>query len=65
MDAPLEELKARFLSVYGEIITRDGADDLLRWLTESDFFVALILSISVDTFNSKICGTYAAASRAA
>ena len=40
MDAPLEELKARFLSVYGETITRDGADDLLRWLTESDFFVA-------------------------
>jgi hypothetical protein len=25
----------------------------------------LILSISVDTFNSKICGTYAAASRTA
>lgn len=25
----------------------------------------LILSISVDTFNSKICGTYATASRAA
>lgn len=25
----------------------------------------MILSISVDTFNSKICGTYAAASRAA
>lgn len=40
MDASLEELKARFLSVYGETITREGADDLLRWLTESDFFVA-------------------------
>ncbi|WP_207667184.1 hypothetical protein, partial [Acutalibacter sp. 1XD8-33] len=26
--------------------------------------VHVILSISVDTFNSKICGTYAAASRA-
>lgn len=40
MNAPLEELKARFLNVYGETITREGADDLLQWLTESDFFVA-------------------------
>lgn len=33
-----------------------------NWLAEHEL---LILSISVDTFNSKICGTYAAASRAA
>lgn len=40
MNAPLEELKARFLNIYGETITRDGANDLLQWLNESDFFVA-------------------------
>ncbi len=40
MNAPLEELKARFLNVYSETITREGADGLLQWLTESDFFVA-------------------------
>lgn len=40
MNAPLEELKARFLNVYSETITREGADSLLQWLTESDFFVA-------------------------
>ena len=40
MNAPLEELKARFLSLYGETITREGADSLLQWLTESDFFIA-------------------------
>ena len=36
----LEELKAQFLAIYNENIQRDGADDLLKWLSESDFFVA-------------------------
>ncbi len=31
----------------------------------TNLYRKMILSISVDTFNSKICGTYAAASRAA
>ena len=35
----LEELKAQFLAIYNENIQRDGADDLLKWLSESDFFV--------------------------
>ena len=39
-----------------------GIVNLLRQLVAKDL---LILSISVDTFNSKICGTYATASRAA
>lgn len=36
----LEELKAQFFAVYNENIQRDGANDLLKWLSESDFFVA-------------------------
>lgn len=36
----LEGLKAQFLAIYNENIQRDGADDLLKWLSESDFFVA-------------------------
>lgn len=36
----LEELKAQFIAIYNENIQRDGADDLLKWLSESDFFVA-------------------------
>lgn len=36
----LEELKAQFLAIYNENIQRDGANDLLKWLSESDFFVA-------------------------
>lgn len=36
----LEELKAQFLAIYSENIQRDGADDLLKWLSESDFFEA-------------------------
>lgn len=36
----LEGLKAQFLDIYNENIHRDGADDLLKWLSESDFFVA-------------------------
>lgn len=36
----LEELKAQFLAIYNVNIQRDGADDLLKWLSESDFFVA-------------------------
>jgi len=36
----LSELKNRFLSIYKELVTRDGADAFLTWLDESDFFVA-------------------------
>lgn len=35
-----EELKAQFLAIYSENIRRDGAGDLLKWLSESDFFEA-------------------------
>ena len=35
----MSELKERFLSLY-RTITRDGADKLLEWLIESDFFIA-------------------------
>lgn len=34
------ELKERFLSVYNNAVHRDGSDVLLRWLEDSDFFVA-------------------------
>ena len=34
------ELKERFLSVYNNAVHRDGSDMLLRWLEDSDFFVA-------------------------
>lgn len=36
----LPDSKERFLALYRENITRNGADDLLEWLTASDFFVA-------------------------
>lgn len=36
----LTDFKERFLALYKENITRDGRDDLLEWLTTSDFFVA-------------------------
>lgn len=36
----LTDFKERFLALYKEYITRDGADDLMEWLTTSDFFVA-------------------------
>lgn len=34
------ELKERFISVYNNAVHRDGSDMLLRWLEDSDFFVA-------------------------
>ena len=34
------ELKERFFSVYNNAVHRDGSDMLLRWLEDSDFFVA-------------------------
>lgn len=34
------ELKERFLSAYNNAVHRDGSDMLLRWLEDSDFFVA-------------------------
>lgn len=36
----LEEMKAQFLEIYNESIKRDGAENLLKWLSESDFFEA-------------------------
>ena len=36
----LTDFKERFLALYKEYITRDGADDLMEWLTTSDLFVA-------------------------
>lgn len=36
----LEELKEKFLTLYDENITRDGASELRQWLSSSDFFVA-------------------------
>ncbi|MDE7349167.1 MAG: hydrolase, partial [Clostridia bacterium] len=32
--------KARFLKIYEENIKREGGDKLLKWLCDSDFFVA-------------------------
>lgn len=34
------EKKERFISIFKELIHRDGADNLLDWLNESDFFIA-------------------------
>ena len=34
------ESKDRFLNIYRETIKRDGSDELLEWLSKSDFFVA-------------------------
>jgi len=36
----LDELKDRFLEIYKELVTREGADKFLDWLLESDFFTA-------------------------
>lgn len=36
----MEEMKQRFLTLFGESITRDGANELLEWLTTSDFLRA-------------------------
>ena len=61
--AGLHRLEAAKLLGWAEIeCSVNDLDGLLAELAEID---EMILSISVDTFNSKICGTYAAASRAA
>ena len=36
----MSENQSRFLELYKQFIHRDGADKLLDWLTESDFFTA-------------------------
>lgn len=36
----MDDLKERFLSVYRDKVRRDGADALLEWLEQSDFFTA-------------------------
>lgn len=34
------ECKARFLKIFRENVTRDGSEELLRWLETTDFFTA-------------------------
>lgn len=36
----MNELKDRFLNIYRDSVKRDGAEKLLEWLQESDFFTA-------------------------
>lgn len=36
----LNELRDRFLDIYRDSVKRDGAEKLLEWLQESDFFTA-------------------------
>lgn len=36
----MEEDKVRFLALYNTLITRDGKESLLDWLSQSDFFTA-------------------------
>lgn len=36
----MSQQKERFLELYHTYITRDGADELLKWLESSDFFTA-------------------------
>lgn len=36
----MADMKAKFIEIYQSLIKRDGADKLLKWLEESDFFTA-------------------------
>ena len=36
----LANTKERFLKIYEDSIKREGSTELLRWLEDSDFFVA-------------------------
>ena len=52
-------------SFQGRTITLENLTPILSPKAQDKRKREMILSISVDTFNSKICGTYATASRAA
>ena len=36
----MEEKRERFISIFKDKVSRDGAHELLKWLEDSDFFVA-------------------------
>lgn len=36
----IEENKKEFLAIYNSLIKRDGADKLLKWMSDADFFEA-------------------------
>lgn len=36
----VEENKNNFIELYNQLITREGKEDMLRWICESDFFTA-------------------------
>lgn len=40
MPTPEGDKRQEFLDIYAKYVTRDGHDELLKWLDESDFFTA-------------------------
>ena len=40
MPTPEGDKRQEFLDIYAKYVTRDGHDELLKWLDESDFFIA-------------------------
>lgn len=48
-------MKDRFCKIYTSSITRDGADRMLKWLENSDFFTAPASTRFHDTFPGGLC----------
>ncbi len=52
----IELNKARFIKIYEENIKREGSDKLLKWLCDTDFFVAPASSKFHNAVTGGLCG---------
>lgn len=51
----LEQNQERFIEIFNKYITRDGADNLLDWLINSDFFTAPASSKFHSAYEGGLC----------
>ena len=55
MDYKIKDYKSEFLRIFKENITREGADKLLNWLKQSDFFTAPASTRFHSAFEGGLC----------
>ena len=54
-ETKIEECQERFIEIFNQYIKRDGADNLLDWLINSDFFTAPASSKFHSAYEGGLC----------
>ena len=54
-ETKLEQNQEKFIEIFNQYITREGADNLLDWLINSDFFTAPASSKFHSAYEGGLC----------